>query len=103
MPSASEYGVVFGVAFGVTLIATPLCGRLARRVGVMAEPDEERRVHQVSTPYFGGVAMLIGFLAALWVAHGVDGFSQVFDSSSIPLAVTIGAVIICGVVTIDES
>ena len=54
LPTASEYGLVFGVAFGVTLVATPLCGRLARRLGVMAQPDEERRVHKVPTPYLGG-------------------------------------------------
>jgi UDP-GlcNAc:undecaprenyl-phosphate GlcNAc-1-phosphate transferase len=103
VPSASEYGLVFGVAFGVTLIATPICGRLARRFGVMAQPDEERRVHEVPTPYFGGVAMLIGFLVALWVARGVDGFSQVFESNSVPLGVTIGAIIICGVGTFDDA
>jgi UDP-GlcNAc:undecaprenyl-phosphate GlcNAc-1-phosphate transferase len=101
--TASEYGLVFGVAFGVTLVATPLCGRLARRFGVMAEPDEERRVHEVPTPYFGGLAMLVGFLVALWVARGVDGFSQMFDGSSIPLGVTIGAVLICGVGTVDDA
>ena len=102
MPTASEYGLVFGVAFGVTLVATPLFGRLARRLGVMAQPDEERRVHKVPTPYFGGLAMLVGFLVALFVARGVDGFSQVFEGSSIPIGVAIGAVVITAVGTIDD-
>jgi UDP-GlcNAc:undecaprenyl-phosphate GlcNAc-1-phosphate transferase len=103
VPSATDYGLVFGVAFGVTLVVTPLCARLARRFGIMAEPDEERRVHQVATPYLGGVAMLIGFLVALWVARGVDGFAQMFDGSSVPLGVSLGAVIMCTVGTVDDA
>lgn len=101
MPRSTDYGVVFGAAFLVTLVATPLCGMLARRVGAMAQPDE-RRVHTIPTPYFGGLAMLLGFGAALTVARQMDAFGPVFDGSSIPLGVMVGAILICGVGTIDD-
>ncbi len=101
MPSAKAYGAVFGVAFLVTLVVTPLCGWVARRVGALAQPDE-RRVHKVPTPYFGGVAMFLGFLAALLAAGRLDSFHAVFDGSSIPLGVIVGALLICAVGTIDD-
>jgi len=100
-PDAFAYGTVFAVAFGVTLVLTPLAGLVARKVGALAHPDE-RRVHTSPTPYFGGVAMFVGLLCALGVARQMDEFAAVFDSSSALVGVLVGAAIACLVGTWDD-
>ncbi len=100
-PSTAAYGTVFAVAFGVTLLLTPLAGWLARRVGALAQPDE-RKVHQVPTPYFGGLAMLFGFGVALLAASRMDAFSAVFSAPRACIGVALGAAVACAVGTIDD-
>jgi hypothetical protein len=56
--------LVLAVALGTTLLTTPLVRVLARRIGAVVRPDE-RRVHERPTPTLGGVAMYLGFLAAM--------------------------------------
>lgn len=53
----------FLVAGVVSLAATPLAARLARRVGAVEEP-KERGLHDTTTPFLGGLAILAGALAA---------------------------------------
>lgn len=101
MPGIAAYGAAFAVAFLTTLALTPLAGFVARRVGAMAQPDE-RRVHEVPTPYFGGLAMLGGFVAAMAVAVRMGEFDLLFEGSSVPLGVMIGAIGICAVGTFDD-
>ncbi|MGI8939149.1 MAG: glycosyltransferase family 4 protein [Iamia sp.] len=100
-PSTAAYGVVFAVAFGITLVLTPVAGWVARRVGALAQPDE-RKVHEVPTPYLGGLAMLLGLVGALAVAWQMDAFSAIFAAPRASIGVTLGAVIACAVGTIDD-
>ena len=46
--------------------------------------------------------MLIGFLVSMGVASQLSGFDAVFEGSSIPLGVALGAVVLCAVGTIDD-
>lgn len=92
---------VFGVAFLVTVVLTPLVRRVAVRVGAVVKPDE-RRVHTRATATLGGAAMLAGFLAAMAVAWQMDQFDAVFAGSTQPLGVVIAAVIIFLVGLIDD-
>ncbi|MGI8710388.1 MAG: glycosyltransferase family 4 protein [Acidimicrobiales bacterium] len=102
MPTTSAYVVVFAVALVVTLVATPLCRRMARRLDVVATPTD-RAVHAKPIAYLGGLAMLIGFLAALGVAWLTHGFPAMFEeSASTAAGVAIGAVILCAVGTLDD-
>lgn len=100
-PSTIAYGTVFAVAFGITLVLTPIAGWLARRYGALAQPDE-RRVHQIPTPYFGGLAMFVGFVGALTVAWRMDAFSAIFANPRASIGVAIGAAIACAVGTLDD-
>jgi len=59
-----EYSPVFFVALVVSLVATPLFGRLATRLGVVDRPSG-RKLHARQVPYLGGLAMLLGWLAAV--------------------------------------
>lgn len=47
----------------VTVLMTPLVARLARLVGAIDDPSDDRRVHRRPTPRLGGVAVLGGVLA----------------------------------------
>ncbi len=47
----------FLVALAVVLALTPAVGRMARVLGAVDEPDEERRIHKWPVPRLGGVAM----------------------------------------------
>lgn len=101
MPTTSAYVVVFLVALGATLAATPLCRLVARRLHVVAEVTD-RAVHDKPIPYLGGVAMLVGLLAALGVAWATDGFPAVFESPSSVIGVAVAAVLLCAVGTLDD-
>ncbi len=101
MPSTANYAIVFAVAVGTTLVVTPLCRLLALRLGWIDQPGD-RHIHTKPMPYLGGLAMLIGFLVSMAVASQLSGFDAVFEGSSIPLGVAIGAIVLCAVGTIDD-
>ncbi len=58
----------FLVAMAVATLLTPLAARLARRIGAVARPSD-RGLAQAETPQLGGLAILVGVLAAaaIWV------------------------------------
>jgi UDP-GlcNAc:undecaprenyl-phosphate/decaprenyl-phosphate GlcNAc-1-phosphate transferase len=101
MPTTSAYVAVFAVAIGTTFAVTPVVRWVATRYGVVALPTD-RAVHTTPIPYLGGVAMLIGFLVAMAVAWLSDGFEAMFDGTSGPLGVAVGAVVLCAVGTLDD-
>src|SRR3954466_13548833 len=53
----------FGLALVVVWVTTPVAGRIAWRLGAIDRPSE-RGLHQFPTARFGGMALLIGVLAA---------------------------------------
>jgi UDP-GlcNAc:undecaprenyl-phosphate GlcNAc-1-phosphate transferase len=54
------------VAFALCAVAVPLMIRLSRRTGIMAMPSE-RHPHSQPTPLLGGLAMYVGFGAAVLI------------------------------------
>jgi UDP-GlcNAc:undecaprenyl-phosphate GlcNAc-1-phosphate transferase len=63
MTIGEDAAVGFGVALVVSLSATPVAIRLARRTEFYDRPREYRR-HASPTPFLGGAAVLVGFLTA---------------------------------------
>jgi UDP-GlcNAc:undecaprenyl-phosphate/decaprenyl-phosphate GlcNAc-1-phosphate transferase len=55
--------LLFGTAFLVSLLITPLAARLAFLVGAVDKPNK-RKVHDSIMPRLGGIAVFIGFSAA---------------------------------------
>ncbi len=92
MPPTWAYLVVGAVGAAATLAVTPLVIVLARRLDWVVEPDE-RRVHTVTTPDVGGIAMIVGVLAALATARLWDTFDPLFSRNSEPRGVVIAAVL----------
>jgi UDP-GlcNAc:undecaprenyl-phosphate GlcNAc-1-phosphate transferase len=95
------YGVIFIVAAASSWVLTFPVRHLADRVGYVAQPDE-RKVHQQVTPQAGGVAMFVALLVAMAVAASVPALSSLFQGSSQPLGLVLGAAAIFVVGVIDD-
>ncbi len=97
-----EYLLALFVAAAVTYLTTGVVRVLAIRGGFMAEV-RDRDVHDVPIPRLGGVAMLLGFLAALLVSAQMPLLSSVFGGSTSTWAgLLTGALVICGLGAIDD-
>lgn len=75
--------ILFATALVVTLLATPLAARIARHVGAVDYPSW-RRVNVKPTPRMGGIAVMLGLLAAFGVRaalSGVLGWGPIVASS----------------------
>jgi UDP-GlcNAc:undecaprenyl-phosphate/decaprenyl-phosphate GlcNAc-1-phosphate transferase len=96
-----QFVPVIVVAALVTFVTTPGFLRLSFRVGAVQAPDE-RRVHTRPTALLGGAAILLGVLAGLLVAWRLSDFSAVFEASTIPLGVALGAVSMFAVGQLDD-
>ena len=101
MPTVGSFLLIGAVAAIVTFVTTPLVGLLARRRGWVYLPND-RTVHQSPLPDVGGLAMFVGFLAAMLTAWLVDAFDVLFENNSEPLGVVIAATIVFGVGFLDD-
>lgn len=66
--------IPMAAALAVSVAATPLVRQLARRFGVMAYPDAERRFHPAPIPLLGGVAVYAALTAGLIAALALGRF-----------------------------
>ena len=86
------YVWAFVIALIVTYICTPLVRMLAVKIGAIDAPDA-RKVHQVSIPRLGGLAIYIGYMVSL--------LYSVKDISSVK-GLLIGSVILVAVGIWDD-
>ena len=101
MPELGSFLLIGAVAAVVTFATTPLVGVVARRRGWVYLPND-RTVHQTPLPDVGGLAMYLGFLAAMATAWMLDAFAELFESNSEPIGVLVAATIIYVVGFIDD-
>src|SRR4051812_39580499 len=101
MTSLEALLVVGAVTTVVTLLATPLCRRLALRTGVIVAPDE-RRVHARPTPLLGGLAMGIGLVAGLLTASQLPPLAEIFNRTTEPVGVVVAALLMLLIGTVDD-
>src|SRR5205814_625072 len=66
VPDLSDGFLAFGLALVIALLATPVAGALAWRIGAIDEP-RERGLHQFPTPRLGGLAILVAVVVAALV------------------------------------
>jgi UDP-GlcNAc:undecaprenyl-phosphate GlcNAc-1-phosphate transferase len=95
-----EYLLVFLVAAVMTYATTPFVRWLAFATGAITAV-RDRDIHTEPIPRLGGVAMLLGFVAALLVASRLPYLSQIFAGGEM-MGVLIGAVIVCAVGVLDD-
>ena len=63
----------FLVSFAIVVVITPAVGRLARVLGVVDEPGEQRRMHLRAVPRLGGLGLFLGFFVAALAFVDLDG------------------------------
>src|SRR3954452_10568906 len=92
MPRTSEYLIIGACAAGSTFLLTYPVKYLATRLGWVVEPDA-RRVHTVTTPDVGGIAMFGGFLVAILASRLFSAFDSLYGTSEMVGVVVAAAVI----------
>ena len=101
MPTTGDYLLVGAVAGIVTFACTPLVSLFARWRGWLYQPSD-RTVHTKPMPDIGGLAMFVGFLAALGTARLLDRFDPLFARNSEPVGIAAAAAIVIAVGLIDD-
>jgi UDP-GlcNAc:undecaprenyl-phosphate GlcNAc-1-phosphate transferase len=97
-----EYLLVLLVAAAATYLTTGLIRRVGYALGAMTEV-RDRDVHQAPTPRLGGIAMLIGLVAAVAVASQLPFLSsELFANSRDPWALLAGGSLICLLGAVDD-
>lgn len=60
-----DIAIAFLLAFITTFVLTPYTIKIAKKIGAVDIPKDERRMHQKAMPKFGGPAIIIGFLISI--------------------------------------
>lgn len=60
-----DIAIAFMIAFMTTFMATPHTIKLARKIGAVDTPKDERRINKVTMPRLGGVAVIAGFFISI--------------------------------------
>jgi UDP-GlcNAc:undecaprenyl-phosphate GlcNAc-1-phosphate transferase len=92
MPDALDALFAFLLAGILALLLVPLTDRLARRVGAIDFPGE-RKLHEAPTPRLGGLAILVGVLAASLIWLPWEGETR---------SILVGAILIAAVGFLDD-
>ena len=77
-----DYWPILPAAFVVSVLATPLCRRLALRFNVMDYPNHDVKTHIQPTAYLGGISILVGLGAGLLVGLWVLDRSNVLSTAN---------------------
>jgi UDP-GlcNAc:undecaprenyl-phosphate/decaprenyl-phosphate GlcNAc-1-phosphate transferase len=85
------------LALGLAIVATPVAGRIAGRVGLVAYPRGDRW-HRQPTPLMGGVAIFVG-IVPLFLIIPETIFAHTFDRFG---ALMLGATIMFAIGLIDD-
>ncbi len=81
------------IAAILTFIMTPFAEKLARKLGAMDVPKDDRRVHKSPIPRMGGLAIYLAFVATLVIFAGMDDMIK---------GIIIGSTMIVGVGIVDD-
>ena len=100
-PPVVGYGIILAVSAIASWLLTFAWREVAIRGGLI-EATSDRKVHKDPTPTAGGASMFVAFLIAMAVASRMSAFSNVFQRSTEPLGVVLGAAAILGVGLLDD-
>lgn len=60
-----DIAIAFLLAFITSYVATPYTIRLAKRIGAIDKPTEDRKIHKGAIPRLGGLAVIAGFIVSI--------------------------------------
>jgi len=92
----SPYIYVFYAAFLVSYVFTPIMRQIALYYRVIDAPDANRKIHKEPVAYLGGVAVFLGWMAALAVSQFVQAHRMDASVPHLrwPVAIVVGATMI---------
>ncbi|RRD47882.1 MraY family glycosyltransferase [Tessaracoccus sp. OH4464_COT-324] len=96
-----EYLLVFLVAVSVTFLFASLFRRLAIKLKMFAVP-RVRDMHQLPTPYLGGVAMFFGLVVALFFAVKMPFLGRHPIVEHDAFGVMLASLVICALGVLDD-
>ena len=76
-----DIAIAFLLAFITSFVLTPYTIRIAKKIGAMDIPKDNRRMHNKAMPKFGGPAIIIGFLVSsiyLLITSSIEGNINIF-------------------------
>lgn len=99
--------IAFAIAFMTAFMATPHTIKLAKKLGAVDTPKDQRRINKVTMPRLGGLAVITGFIVSvaylLIVMTIEDSVDLLLDEYIIKLfGFAVGGVIIGIVCFIDD-
>jgi UDP-GlcNAc:undecaprenyl-phosphate GlcNAc-1-phosphate transferase len=97
----AAYLIIFFVAAGTTFALTPGVRRLAIRFGAIDAPSD-RKIHTVTTPTMGGLAMWAGFLVAMGVSRLLPFFDPMHRTAAEPVAALVTCTLMVALGAIDD-
>jgi len=76
-----DIAIAFLLAFITSFVLTPYTIKMAKKIGAVDIPNDERRMHKKPMPKFGGPAIIIGFLVSiiyLIITLSIEGNLNIF-------------------------
>lgn len=83
-----DIAIAFLLAFIASFVLTPYTIKIARKIGAIDVPKDERRMHIKAMPKFGGPAIIIGFLIStiyLIITSSLEGNLDIFGPENYAL------------------
>ena len=60
-----DIAIAFSIAFMTSFMMTPQTIKIARKLGAVDTPKDERRINKVTMPRLGGLAVIAGFIISI--------------------------------------
>lgn len=96
-----EYLLVALTTAALTFLLTGLVRRFATKVGAIATP-RSRDVHVIPIPRMGGLAMYLGVVGGMALAHQLPVLRRAFEYSLDPVGVIVGGGVIVLIGALDD-
>ena len=103
-----DIAIAFLIAFLTAFMATPYTIKLAKKVGAVDTPNDERRINKITMPRLGGLAVLAGFFVSviyLLITMTIENKINLYQDSYLTklLGFVIGSLILGIVCFIDDA
>ena len=96
-----DIAIAFLLAFITSFVLTPYTIKMARKIGAVDIPKDERRMHKKAMPKFGGPAIMVAFLIStiyLLITSSIEGNLNIFGTENYILKLLgfLGGMVILG-------
>ena len=60
-----DIAIAFTIAFMTSFMMTPQTIKIAKKLGAVDYPEDERRINKIAMPRLGGLAVIAGFIVSI--------------------------------------